>query len=179
LRIVRPQSSFQLRSKVVKPTKRLSLSNKLGNNCSSARSKQLTTYSPFQCRVRQSWRPQRDHAAAFLTRKVRLEATRSLIHTGRPAGRALRCLRNRRKNDRLLREPMRLLPIAGQRWVREKIYDSALNGRDPSYQRYHAEPFAGQEDITTDLLERRLGPTPELPTIHLKRSFRGSGAQAN
>ena len=34
---------------------------------------------------------------------------------------------------------------SGQRWVREKIYDPALNGRDPSYYRYHAEPFAGQE----------------------------------
>ena len=34
---------------------------------------------------------------------------------------------------------------SGQRWVREKIYDPALNGRDPSYHRYHAEPFAGQE----------------------------------
>jgi hypothetical protein len=33
----------------------------------------------------------------------------------------------------------------GQRWVREKIYDPALNGRDPSYNRYHAEPFAGQQ----------------------------------
>jgi hypothetical protein len=37
-------------------------------------------------------------------------------------------------------------PIAsGQRWVRQKIYDPALNGRDPSYHHYHAEPFAGQE----------------------------------
>ena len=37
-------------------------------------------------------------------------------------------------------------PIAsGERWVREKTYDPALNGRDPSYHRYHAEPFAGQE----------------------------------
>ena len=34
--------------------------------------------------------------------------------------------------------------VSGQRWVREKIYDPALNGRDPSYHRYHAEPFAGQ-----------------------------------
>ena len=32
-----------------------------------------------------------------------------------------------------------------QRWVREKIYEPALNGRDPSYRRYHAEVFAGQE----------------------------------
>jgi hypothetical protein len=37
-------------------------------------------------------------------------------------------------------------PISsGQRWVREKIYNPALNGRDPSYHRYHAELFAGQE----------------------------------
>ena len=28
---------------------------------------------------------------------------------------------------------------------REKIYDPTLNGLDPSYHRYHAEPFAGQE----------------------------------
>ena len=35
--------------------------------------------------------------------------------------------------------------VSGQRWVREKIYDPALNGRDASYQRYHAEPFPGQE----------------------------------
>ncbi len=38
--------------------------------------------------------------------------------------------------------------VSGQRWVREKIYEPALNGRDPSYHRYHryhAEPFAGQE----------------------------------
>jgi len=35
--------------------------------------------------------------------------------------------------------------VSGQRWVREKIYELALNGREPSYHRYHAEPFAGQE----------------------------------
>ena len=35
--------------------------------------------------------------------------------------------------------------VAGQRWVREKIYDPALNGREPSYYRYHSELFAGQE----------------------------------
>jgi hypothetical protein len=35
--------------------------------------------------------------------------------------------------------------VSGQRWVREKIYDPTLNGREPSYHRYHAEPFAGQE----------------------------------
>ena len=35
--------------------------------------------------------------------------------------------------------------VSGQRWVREKIYDPALNGREPSYHRYHVELFAGQE----------------------------------
>ena len=35
--------------------------------------------------------------------------------------------------------------VSGQRWVREKIYDPALSGHDPSYHRYHAEPLAGQE----------------------------------
>jgi hypothetical protein len=37
-------------------------------------------------------------------------------------------------------------PIApGQRWVREKVYDStSQNGREPIYQRYHAEVFAGE-----------------------------------
>jgi hypothetical protein len=38
--------------------------------------------------------------------------------------------------------------VSGQRWVREKIYDPALNGREPSYHRYHryhVEPFAGHE----------------------------------
>jgi len=35
--------------------------------------------------------------------------------------------------------------ILGQRWVREKIYDPALDGRDPSYQYYHAEHCAEQE----------------------------------
>jgi hypothetical protein len=36
--------------------------------------------------------------------------------------------------------------VSGQRWVREKIYDPTLNGRDSSYRRYHAESFAGQEE---------------------------------
>lgn len=35
--------------------------------------------------------------------------------------------------------------VSGQRWVREKIYDPAPNGSEPSYCRYQAEPFAGQE----------------------------------
>jgi len=36
--------------------------------------------------------------------------------------------------------------VPGQRWVREKIYDPALNGRDPSYHRYHAELFATRQE---------------------------------
>ena len=35
--------------------------------------------------------------------------------------------------------------VSGQRWVWEKIYEPALNGRGPSYHRYHSELFAGQE----------------------------------
>jgi hypothetical protein len=36
--------------------------------------------------------------------------------------------------------------VTGQRWVREKVYDPASkNGREPIYQRYHAEVFAGEE----------------------------------
>lgn len=34
---------------------------------------------------------------------------------------------------------------ADQRWVREKIYNPCLNGRDPAYHHYHAEPFVGEE----------------------------------
>ena len=37
-------------------------------------------------------------------------------------------------------------PIAsGERWVREKIYESAPDGNDPSYFRYHADLFVGDE----------------------------------
>jgi hypothetical protein len=36
--------------------------------------------------------------------------------------------------------------VSGQRWVRGKIYDPALDGRDASYVRYYSEPFAGQEE---------------------------------
>ena len=32
------------------------------------------------------------------------------------------------------------------RWLREKIYNPALNGCDPSYRRFHAEPSAGQDE---------------------------------
>jgi hypothetical protein len=34
---------------------------------------------------------------------------------------------------------------AGQRWVREKVYEPALAGPEPRYRRYHAELFEGQE----------------------------------
>jgi hypothetical protein len=33
----------------------------------------------------------------------------------------------------------------GQRWVREKVYEPALAGREPQYRRYHAELFDGQQ----------------------------------
>ena len=36
--------------------------------------------------------------------------------------------------------------VSGQRWVQEKIYDPALDGRDASYVPYHSEPFTGQEE---------------------------------
>ena len=32
-----------------------------------------------------------------------------------------------------------------ERWVREKIYESASNGNGPSYFRYHADLFVGEE----------------------------------
>jgi hypothetical protein len=37
-----------------------------------------------------------------------------------------------------------------QRWVRQKIYDPELNGSEPRYYRYHAEPFAGQNESCWD-----------------------------
>jgi hypothetical protein len=51
--------------------------------------------------------------------------------------------------------------VLGQRWVREKIYDPALNSRDPSYHRYHAEPLAGQERSCWEKhqMEREIGRT--------------------
>jgi hypothetical protein len=33
----------------------------------------------------------------------------------------------------------------GQRWVREKVYEPALAGREPQYRCYHAELFDGQQ----------------------------------
>jgi hypothetical protein len=51
--------------------------------------------------------------------------------------------------------------------VREKIYDAALNGRDPSYHRYHAELFATQREscwekhqLEREMDLRRLADTP-------------------
>ena len=34
---------------------------------------------------------------------------------------------------------------AGQRWVREKIYEPAVVDGAPNYRRYHVELFNGQE----------------------------------
>jgi len=34
---------------------------------------------------------------------------------------------------------------SGQRWVREKIYETTLSGDGPHYLRYHAELFTGAE----------------------------------
>jgi hypothetical protein len=37
-------------------------------------------------------------------------------------------------------------PIAsGQRWVREKIYESTFVGQDARYRRYHADLFVGED----------------------------------
>jgi hypothetical protein len=51
--------------------------------------------------------------------------------------------------------------VPGQRWVREKIYDPALNGRDPSYHRYHAELFGTQQESCWEKhqLEREMART--------------------
>jgi len=35
--------------------------------------------------------------------------------------------------------------VSGERWVREKIYESAPNGNGPTYFRYHADLFDGEE----------------------------------
>ena len=47
--------------------------------------------------------------------------------------------------------------VSEQRWVREKIYDPALNGRDPSYHHYHAEPFTGQEASCWEKHQMKIG----------------------
>jgi len=35
---------------------------------------------------------------------------------------------------------------SSQRWVRQKIYDPTFTWREPRYHRYHAEPFAGEDE---------------------------------
>jgi hypothetical protein len=56
---------------------------------------------------------------------------------------------------------------SGQRWVREKIYDTELTGRDPSYRRYHAELFAGQEGSCWEKhqMEQEIARTASTPLI--------------
>ena len=36
--------------------------------------------------------------------------------------------------------------VGGQRWVRQKIYNPNLDGRNANYHHYHAEPFAGESE---------------------------------
>jgi hypothetical protein len=36
--------------------------------------------------------------------------------------------------------------VAGQRWVREKIYAPRSNRHDPTYLHFHAELFGGEEE---------------------------------
>ena len=48
---------------------------------------------------------------------------------------------NRPEECAYCRSPIRL----DERWVREKIYESAPNGNGPSYFRYHADLFDGEE----------------------------------
>jgi len=51
--------------------------------------------------------------------------------------------------------------VSGQKWVREKVYDPALNCRDPNYHRYHSELFAGENISCWEkhLLARELART--------------------
>jgi hypothetical protein len=35
----------------------------------------------------------------------------------------------------------------GQRWVREKVYELILDGREPRYHRYHAE-FSDRQELS-------------------------------
>ena len=52
------------------------------------------------------------------------------------------------------------LIIAGQRWVRQKIYDPCI-GREVAYRHYHAEPFFGQGESCWEKhqIERELART--------------------
>ena len=36
--------------------------------------------------------------------------------------------------------------LAGERWVREKIYSAPSRNQEPAYRYFHAEPFGGQEE---------------------------------
>jgi hypothetical protein len=61
--------------------------------------------------------------------------------------------------------------VAGQRWVREKIHDPALNGRQPSYTATISELFAGQEVDGT-------GNCPNHSLRRLERMLRTIGGKA-
>ena len=37
--------------------------------------------------------------------------------------------------------------VVGQRWVREKIYDTQATAQDAAYRHFHAEPCEGQKEI--------------------------------
>jgi hypothetical protein len=45
---------------------------------------------------------------------------------------------------------------AGQRWVREKVYEPALAGREPRYRRYHVETL---QRTRTELLGKTSATT--------------------
>ena len=51
--------------------------------------------------------------------------------------------------------------IAGQRWVRQKIYSPCLDSREVAYLHYHAEPFFGQGESCWEKhqVERELART--------------------
>lgn len=36
--------------------------------------------------------------------------------------------------------------LAGERWVREKIYSAQSRNQDPAYRYFHAEPLGGEEE---------------------------------
>jgi len=49
--------------------------------------------------------------------------------------------------------------------VRQKIYDPMHDGHDPNYRRYHAEPFAGQEESCWEKheMEREIARSKVVP----------------
>jgi hypothetical protein len=67
--------------------------------------------------MRKSWKLQGDHPGARLHQGVRLETSSSIPERGGLLVAPLR-LEDRRENDRLLREPMRLLPIVNCFWAK-------------------------------------------------------------